>query len=229
MSSAQTRFPFRRLGDVAGDDALREPLDDRSLADAGLADQDRVVLRAARQHLDHASDLLVAADDRIEPPRLGRLGQVAPELRERLVAALGVGGRDAPAGRDLGDPGEELVSRDDVEREQKVLRRDILVLHPLRLVERAVEDLRERSGESRLLLRAFDAGLLGERRLSLGSQRFGVGHELARQLLVEQRQQQVLGIELRVAVPARELLRCGDGVLCLDRELVEVHALPPFR
>jgi hypothetical protein len=31
---------------VAGDDPLGEPLDDRGLADAGLADQHRVVLRA---------------------------------------------------------------------------------------------------------------------------------------------------------------------------------------
>ena len=37
----------QRLGDVAGDDALGEALDDRGLADAGLADQDGVVLRAA--------------------------------------------------------------------------------------------------------------------------------------------------------------------------------------
>ena len=35
------------LGDVAADDALREALDDRGLADAGLADQDGVVLGAA--------------------------------------------------------------------------------------------------------------------------------------------------------------------------------------
>ena len=35
------------LGDVAADDALREALDDGGLADAGLADQDGVVLRAA--------------------------------------------------------------------------------------------------------------------------------------------------------------------------------------
>ena len=37
------------LGHVAGDDPLREALDDRGLADAGLADQDGVVLRAARE------------------------------------------------------------------------------------------------------------------------------------------------------------------------------------
>ena len=35
------------FGHVAADDALRQPLDDGGLADAGLADQHRVVLRAA--------------------------------------------------------------------------------------------------------------------------------------------------------------------------------------
>ncbi len=37
----------QRLGHVAGDDPLGEALDDRGLADAGLADQHGVVLRAA--------------------------------------------------------------------------------------------------------------------------------------------------------------------------------------
>ena len=37
---------------VSGDDALGQPLDDGGLADAGLADQHRVVLGPPRQHLD---------------------------------------------------------------------------------------------------------------------------------------------------------------------------------
>ncbi len=36
----------QRLRDVAGNDPLREPFGDRGLADAGLADQHRIVLRA---------------------------------------------------------------------------------------------------------------------------------------------------------------------------------------
>ncbi len=79
---------LQALGHVAGDDPLREPLDDRRLPHAGVADQHRVVLRAAREHLDHAPDLLVAADDRVELALLGELGQVAAELLERLVGAL---------------------------------------------------------------------------------------------------------------------------------------------
>ena len=56
----------KRVGDVAVDDALGEALDDRGLAHAGLADQDGVVLGAAREDLDHTADLLVAADDGVE-------------------------------------------------------------------------------------------------------------------------------------------------------------------
>src|SRR3954463_7258998 len=57
------------LRDVAGDDPLGQALDDRGLADARLADQDRVVLRAAREDLDDAANLVVAPDHRVELAR----------------------------------------------------------------------------------------------------------------------------------------------------------------
>ena len=81
---------LERLRDVALHDALGEALDDRGLADARLADQHRVVLGAARQHLHHAADLVVAADHRIELALARELGEVAAVLLERLVAVLGV-------------------------------------------------------------------------------------------------------------------------------------------
>ena len=46
------------VGDVVADDLLGEPLDDGRLADAGLADQDRVVLGPAGEDLDDPLDLL---------------------------------------------------------------------------------------------------------------------------------------------------------------------------
>ena len=78
------------LGHVAADDPLGEALDDGGLADARLADEDRVVLGPPAEHLDDPADLLVAADDRIElaGARLG--GQVAAVLLEGLVGRLGV-------------------------------------------------------------------------------------------------------------------------------------------
>ena len=78
------------FGHVAADDALRQPFDDGGLADAGLADEHRVVLGAARQHLDDAADLLVAADHRIELALARQLGQIAAVALERLVGAFGV-------------------------------------------------------------------------------------------------------------------------------------------
>src|SRR5205823_5006374 len=112
----------------------------------------RIVLRAPREDLDDAADLLVAAYDRVELPVLGELGQVAAELLQRLVGALGILRGDALAAADRLDLGLELVTRDDVEREQ-----------------------------------------------------------------------QVLGVELRVAHATRQFLRGRDGLLRLERQLVEVH------
>ena len=65
---------LERLGDVVGHDALGQALDDGGLADAGLADEDGVVLGAARQHLHDPLDLLLAPDDRVELARRGPAG-----------------------------------------------------------------------------------------------------------------------------------------------------------
>jgi hypothetical protein len=48
------------------DDVLGQALDDGGLADTGLADQDGVVLGAAREDLHDPLDLLLAPDDRVE-------------------------------------------------------------------------------------------------------------------------------------------------------------------
>ena len=70
------------LGHGAVDDGRGESLDDRGLADAGLADQHRVVLGAAAQDLDRLLDLVGAADHRVELARAGARGQVGAELVE---------------------------------------------------------------------------------------------------------------------------------------------------
>ena len=116
---------FQALRYVTRDDSLREALDDRRLADAGVADEDRIVLRTAREDLDHATDLLVSPDHRVELALLGRLRQVAAELLECLVGLLGILRGDAAPAADLVDLREQPVARDDVEREQQVLGRDV--------------------------------------------------------------------------------------------------------
>ena len=227
MSSAQTRLPLSPSGNVAGDDPGGEPLDDRRLAHARLADQHRIVLRPAGQNLDHATDLLVPADDRVELAGLCERSQVLAELLERLVGAFGIlRGHPLGAAHVL-QRCEQRVARDDVEREQQMLGRHVVVLERAHLVLSAVEQLRERSRDLRLLLRSGDRRLCGEGRFRLPAEgvhgRARALDEGARKLLVEQGEQEVLGIELRVAVPAGELAGRGNGLLRLDRQLPKVH------
>ena len=66
----------QQLGHVALVDPAREPFGDRGLADAGLADQQRIVLAPAAQHLDHALELVLAADQRIDLAGLGERVEV---------------------------------------------------------------------------------------------------------------------------------------------------------
>jgi hypothetical protein len=49
--------------------------------------------------------------------------------------------------------------------------------------------------------------------------------ERSRELLVEERDRQVVGRQLGVACAARELLRTGDGLLRLQGQPVEIHQI----
>ena len=100
------------LGHVAIDDALRQPFDDGGLADAGLADQDGIVLGAARQDLDGAANLLVAADDGVELAVARRLGQVARIFLQGLVVVLGRGAMRLASLPQIGDRLFQRLRRD---------------------------------------------------------------------------------------------------------------------
>ena len=91
MSSANTVAPREHLRHLAVDDLARQALRDRGLADAGIADQQRIVLLPAAQHLDRALHLGLAADQRIDPavPRL--LVEVYAVSVERAFLFLAVG------------------------------------------------------------------------------------------------------------------------------------------
>src|SRR5688572_14893438 len=78
-------------------DAARQPLGDRRLADPGITDEQRVILLSPAQYLDGAADLGVATDQRIDLALARLLVEVDAIGLERvalllgLVAALGVG------------------------------------------------------------------------------------------------------------------------------------------
>ena len=67
----EDRGAFEHLRHLAVLDTPRQPFGERGLADARIADIERVVLGAAAEHLDRALDLAFAADERIDPPGAG--------------------------------------------------------------------------------------------------------------------------------------------------------------
>ncbi len=79
---------LEQLRHVGVGDPLCESLDDGGLADAGLADEHRIVLGAAAEDLHDPLDLRLAAHDRVELALGCELGEVAPELVEQLRGLL---------------------------------------------------------------------------------------------------------------------------------------------
>src|SRR5207237_371323 len=72
------------------DDAPRQPFHNRRLADAGIADEHGIVFRAAREHLDDAPNLRVAANYRVELAAPRVLGEIATIFGQRLIFVLRV-------------------------------------------------------------------------------------------------------------------------------------------
>ena len=80
-----------RVGHVVGDDPGRQALGYGGLAHAGFADDNRVVLLAPGQRLHHLPDFIVAANNGVELPGPGQVGQVYGVPCQRAVVALGPG------------------------------------------------------------------------------------------------------------------------------------------
>ena len=106
----EDRLVAEALRHVAVHDALCEPLDDRRLADARVADQHRVVLRLAGEDLDHAADLAVTTDHRVEPPAARLRYEVPSVLLERLVGRLGRLARDTLVAAHLGQDLQQALA-----------------------------------------------------------------------------------------------------------------------
>ena len=206
------------FGHVAADDAAGQSFDDGGLADAGLADEHRIVLGAARQHLNDAADFLVAADHRIELALARELGQVATVALERLIGALGVLARDALRAAHARQRGEDLVAGQPAlgqqtrgggaaglgrDADQQVFGADEVVLQPRGFGFRQIGDDLQPRRETRLraAVRLRDLGQqLARRARDLGR----IDRHLAEHfrhdafVLLDERDEQVLRLDQRV-------------------------------
>ena len=232
-------FVAERLGDVRLHDPQRQPLGDRRLADARLADEDRVVFCPPRQHLDDAADLRIAADDRIELPLAGALDEIDAVFLERLELLLRILIGHPGTAADGLEAGEELLLVDrrqleDVlrlrgrldEAEKEMIGGDELVLHRVGLGRRPLENLHQiliglRLGAPR------DLGEVRQLRLDDPLEMAAVDSDLLQERtddplpLRDECREEMDRRRLRIAARGRQLDRPLDRFLGLDRELVE--------
>ena len=220
------------LRHIARDYPLGQPLDDRRLSDSRLTNQNRIVLRSPGENLDRPPDLIITPDHRIELTLACQLRQIPRILRERLIALLCVLRRDASAGAHSRNHLQQNLATDRVlphyparlalpvldNPEQQMLRRDILILKPVRLLLCTLKDL----SQTRPIIplrRSAHLRKLSKRRLRLTKNYIGVRPGLAQHWscnplrLLEQCDQQMLGLDILVTP------RLGHSHRRLDRFL----------
>ena len=229
---------------IARHNAARESFHDGSLADARLADEHGIVLRAAGENLGAAANLRVATDDRIELVLLRELREVAPVFFERLVGSFGVRAGHALVATHFGERFEKLVAAqvealEDLSNgraarliehgEHEMLDADIFVLETLgfvlRLDEQLVQALRDVKPLTRRRVAAHarePVQLLFDLRLEQVRRGFGLLEQPRDQsaFLLQQRQRDVLHIDGLMLAARGDVLRIRDRALGFLRKLV---------
>ena len=237
---------LQALRHVLLDDALGQALDDGGFADAGFADQHRVVLGAPRQHLHDAADFVVAADDRVELVVAGVLRQVAAVFLQRLERPFRVLRRDALAAAHRLDRLQQLLARqaelaqDGVRRalvaghgEQQGVGGNELVLQALGLflgpphqpfaARRDIDRVGRNVADARQLFELSAHAILEA--VERGA---GLVQHLGSQavLLLQQGQQDVLHVNLLLAELDRQLLGGRHGFPGLLGKAIQIHRRP---
>jgi len=226
-------------------DAQRQPFGDRGLAHARLADQHRVVLGPARQDLDGAANFLVAADHGVELAGLGRLGQVAREFLQRIIAVFGARRIGGAAAAQLVDRAVQRLGahaggrqrlagrrgRRQRQRQQQPFDGDEAVARLLRHLLGGIEHAHGIIVEARRLLRAAAryGRHPGQRGIGLAQRSRGIAARRLDQagrhalLIFQQCLQQMFGADPLMVHADRNGLRRLEETLGAVGEFFEVH------
>ena len=238
----QHAFVLQPFGHFTVDDALGQPLDDGGLADAGLADQHRVVLGAALQHLDGAAAFIVTADHRVQLAAFRPRGEILGVLLQRFHLVFRVGVSDRFTAADfldflrqhlLLDAGvlEQFAQFPAVitGRQQQRLGGHVLVAALLGLAVRQVEQPRQPLGQLYVAVELPDGGQFIHGHFQGGDHIRRVGAGLFQQrrrdpaTLLQQRQQQVHRFNRTVALTHGQGLGFAQRFLQACGKFVHSH------
>src|SRR5450432_3533524 len=228
------------LGHVAGNDALGEAFDNGGLADSRLADQHRIIFRAARQNLHYTPDFLVGSNDRVELAAACLLRQVSGVLVQRLKFCLGVlVGHFLRSSHDGQSFKNRIVGcamgREDLlggvflqvrHGQQQVLGGNVFVFKVGRFFEGLFQQLVDLIRERRLSGFSGDLGKLFEFFVNIAQYGLWADADFFQHgrndafFIFEQRGQQVRRQHFGIAVLGGELARALDGFLRLYGEFI---------
>ncbi len=237
---------FQALRHIAAHNSLCETFYDGGFADSRLADQNRIVFRPARKHLDHATDLVVSPNHRIQLPLRCKLRQVAAVFFQRLIGRLGIlRGHPLAAANILQRP-HQPIARDSKfskqlsrragiirESEQHMLHRRKFILQPLGLFFGLRHQLGKPLRYVDLVRSSGRSGHFGQPVHFLLDPRPQAVHFDIRfiedgrsqsALLLQQGEQQVLNLNLLVPMLNRNGLSGPDRFLHFFSESIEIHS-----
>ena len=197
---------------------MRQTFDDRGFADAGFANQHRIVFRSTRQHLNRAADFVVAANDRIEFSLAGLIRKVTRIFCQRLIIRFGVLIGNPRAAARLLDHFQQIVAINAVltqdlsrftvflvsDRQQQMLGRDVLVLHLLGLLSARRKNFGKTRAE--ILLTTLNARKTRDCRFAVVLHNLDVRPQLTQQWtndafgLFEHRAKNVLRLDLLILI-----------------------------
>ena len=234
---AEDALAEEQVRHIARSDFLRQAFDDGGLADAGFADQHRVVFGAAAEHLDDAQDFGIASDDGVELAFQRHACQVAAVFFQGSVAAFGLRVGDALPAADVFDGVGDAIARDAIFRhhfrhggvsfveqgEEDVLGADVFVAEPVGFFVGAVDDALQAGGDEDLVgalpVNGGGAGAGTQDIVRAGAECADIDSEPLEDLgddaigLLEQGEQDVLGVHLGVAIAMEDFVGAGGGVL----------------
>ena len=113
------------LGHISADNSLGESFGDCGLTNTRFTNENRIVLGAATQYLNDATDFFIPANDRVEFAKAGNFGEITAILLQCLVFAFRIRIGHALAAANLVECGHHTRSLNAVTAQQRFRRRSL--------------------------------------------------------------------------------------------------------
>ena len=226
---------------------MREALHNRRFADTRFADKHRVIFTSAGQHLHHTADFIVAPDNRVKSAGECLLCELPAKPSEGLVFVLRVLIGYPLIAADVNECREDFVLGDTSipkdftgftlfrfgAGDEEMFGADIFVLECRRLLHRVVQNGLECGRDIQFGTGAMHLRCLLNDSLDGRFNASGICPQFLKNGrdnpigLRDECHHEMFNAEFRALRLARQTLRCLQCFLCLNRQSIKLHDVPP--